>query len=307
MSLSCATGSTIAHESASPSLAYVTLQGNSYSGAEPTWTVYLASRWGATYPPSNAQDDGDNVGASGSWSAVVGPLTADKTYYFQAEANSGESAEALGAVRAKKTGAVVATASTPTSSNVAATTADIACDYLPNVLESTATAQLQYKRTTDPTWTNAGTAGTLGGYVTRSATASLTGLDPNTQYQVRLVITRNVSAGGTSVTSASASFTTISAAPFLTNNQASGVSYDNANLNATVEVPTGGTCRVRFEYGEETGPPFSFTTAWQEFLTAGTFNVQQHVTGLTPSTLYHYDSRVGWPSPGYENEKWSDA
>src|SRR3989304_3882285 len=234
MALIVNTGSVVSNAASDPATAYEQLLGNSWSGATYAFAEY--TQWGISSVPENEQVDGIVYGyPSGSWTSVVGPLTADKTYKFRAKGEDGVPSSDVGTTKSKKTGAVVASASTPTSSAITSTTATIACNYYPNVLESTASAQLQYKRTVDPTWINAGTPGTLGGYVQRSATAALSGLLPSTQYQVRLVITRTTSTD-TSLTSATASFTTLAGEPAVTTDAASSVASASAILNGTLDI-----------------------------------------------------------------------
>ena len=243
--------------------------------------------------------DGSSGSADGSWSTGDTGLEADTTHTAKAKAiftywkwtgsyYVQSSVTKTGYQKSKKLQALIATASTPTYSNVLITTADIACNYVPNVTDSTSSAQLQYKKNSDSTWINAGTPNAGGGYATLSATASLTGLSGNTVYNVRLVITRTTTTN-TSVVSATASFTTQPDTPTLTAETATNITSSGAQLNGTVN-PQGFTTDVYIDWGSSSGvyPNAVFIAQYSD---STLHNVSTTISGLTPSTTYYYRTR----------------
>ncbi len=179
---------------------------------------------------------------NGTYYPAASSLSADRTVLGRGRVSwdysfGGCSGTANGATLYKRTKAMVATAQTPGSASVTATTATIDCDYTPNVNESSCSAQLKYKKTADSTWTSAGSPKTTGGYSQINESEAITGLDGETQYQVKLVITRGTQ-NDTSLTSAIASFTTLADTPEVTTDAATGVTSDTASLNATVDHNT---------------------------------------------------------------------
>jgi len=246
-----ATGSLTTSAASASDNGNLTLQGSSWNFSEGTYdeltSIDLYHQWGITLVDENQESDGSDSSESGSWTTGNNGLIADNTYKTRAKGVfhwrqfsppatwTNKTTTKTGTTKNKKTGAVVASASTPAGSNATSSTADISCNYYPNVNASTCSAQLQYKKSSDSEWTNGGTAATYGGYSQHAATASLTGLDASTQYQVRLVITRTTSTD-TSLTSSTGTFTTLAADPTVTTNAATGIGYQSAQLNATVDV-----------------------------------------------------------------------
>lgn len=285
MAASCSTGSISQQTASSQSNAIVQWLGNSWSGGP---GASYGMQWGVSVVTENSQVDGSSPYSSGSWNSVIGSLVADKVYKFRATV-----AGANGATKSKKTGAVVASASTPSSSAVTSTTATISCDYFPNVNESTSSAQLQYKKTTDPSWTNAGSPNTSGGYAEVTESEDLTGLEAATQYQVRLVITRTT-ATGTSLTSSTASFTTDAGVPTVTTDAASVVTNSSANLNATVTVNSGTGVEVYWMWGTTSGA-LDQTTSTQAVSSDGSFGV--NISGLSASTTYYFQAFTSFTTP----------
>lgn len=220
-------------------------------------------------------------------------LTADEAgYTWNARLNSSFFGNKNDVDLGFKSAAVTATASTPTYSLVTAYTARIACDYYPNVLDSTCSAQLQYKKTTDPTWTNAGTPNTTGGYAQVIGWyKEILGLTASTQYQVRLVITRTT-VNDTSLISSTASFTTLAGAPDITTDDASSIGSSSATLNATVDPNTIST-DVTFEWDTDSGAPYANETSPAENFTGdGNQSVSKGITGLSFSTPYYFRAKA---------------
>jgi len=282
---SVATGSTVMGTPTTPNNAQCTIQGSSYSGF--TGTVAKYHQWGVSSVSENSGYDGDGDPPSGGWTTAITPLVADKTYLFRVYAYDYEvDGTYYGSTKSRRTGAMLATASAPASSNVGQSTATISCLYYPNCYQSTATVWLEYKKTTDSTWTTAGSQDTgKTGYSQLSISRDLSGLDPSTQYQFRLQITRSTVNNG-SFTSSTSSFTTEVAGPTLTTENANGIGFSTATLNATVN-PNDITTDVTFEYGtspgvygSETSPPTELTGDTDQEVTA--------TISVSPLTTYYF-------------------
>jgi hypothetical protein len=194
--------------------------------------------------------------------------------------------DAYGATKYAKTASVGASASTPTSSNITASSATVSCYYYPNVLESTSSAKLQYKKASNPEWLDAGAANTTGGYSQVLESKPLSGLSGGTQYQVRLVITRTVAnADGQTYISAIHSFNTLPAAPAISTDPATSVSYDSATLNGSL-THSGFDGDAYFRYGTDPNLATYTQTAFQPKTASGA--VTQAISGLASSTTYYF-------------------
>lgn len=143
--------------------------------------------------------------------------------------------------------AVDATADDPTISNITSVSADLACDYFPNTDESDATVTLQYKRSVDPAWIDAGASDVVSGYAELSIARSIAGLAAATQYDVRLKIVRTT-ANSTTAYSDTVNFTTSAAAPTITTGVATNLTGVSATLNGIVN-PNGIATTYYFDYG----------------------------------------------------------
>lgn len=264
-------------------------------GGENT-TKYI--QWGiGSY--STERNDGTSSSTDASWSGSVTSLNSDVTYQTRAAAVDNIYGTKFGGGKIRKMNAPVASASTPGSSAITSTTATIDCTYTPNVSESTCSAQLQYKRTSDGTWTDAGAAQTTGGFSSTSVSRDITGLDVSTQYQIRLVITRTTN-NDTSTTSATASFTTLAGEPTVTTDAATTVGAHSAILNGTLDINEGTGVNCYFKY-DTVSPPVGTTTANQSMSADGNF--EQEITGLTASTLYYFQAFDSFSTPtGSPNE-----
>ena len=136
-----------------------------------------------------------------------------------------------------KSHAVTATASEPSSANIDHNSAEISAAFYPNTLDSTATVQLQYKKTVDSEWTNFGDSAESDGYAedtTSLSSVSLTGLDSSTSYDVRMYMTRDT-VNATELYSDTHTFETTAGTPAVTTDAASSVAHASATLNATVD------------------------------------------------------------------------
>lgn len=238
--------------------------GNYIEGA--TGTIQYTIGTGGTY--SNLTPDH----ASYSYQAGLGSGWGEKVYF--------------------KSGAKAATSSTPTSSSITDTTATIACNFYPNTLSSSCTASLQYKKTTDPGWTEA-TNKASSGYSQDSISYPLTGLDSDTNYSVRLVLTRTT-INDTSLTSSTHTFDTDPGVPEITTNAASSVTHSAATLSQDVTINSGTGVEYYWKYGE-TSPPTDTTTAKTGISADNTVTIG--ITGLSASTLYYHQAFVDFTSP----------
>lgn len=288
-----------------PAGTYMQLYSNAWSGDLINFAGgNLYSQWGYGSADDHEQYDGfTGAGVedrTGHWTSVVGPVNADTTIKVRVRVYwVGKGFSSLGTTKQKKSNALAASASAPTYSAVTAATATVACNYFPNVNESVASAQLQYKRTVDSTWINAGTAGTLGGYVQRNVSADLVDLLPSTSYDVRLVITRTTQTG-TTLTSSTTSFTTLAGEPTVTTDAATGVTATGAVLNGTLDINEGTGVNVHFVW-DTVNPPVANVTADQPMSADGAF--QQAISGLSASTPYYFKAVVTFTTPtGSPNE-----
>ncbi len=234
------------------------------------------------------------LGDSAPYYPAQAKLECDRTYVWRARVNAYDGgtfppvvmATAWGTTKSQKTNAVTAVAGAPSSSAVTSVTASVACSYYPNTYESSASAQLQYKRNVDPGWTNAGSADVGTGYSLRNVAANLTGLLPATLYDVRLVVTRTTN-NDTSLTSATAQFTTLGAEPTITTNAASVVTGTTATLNGTVN-PNSIATTYFFDYGTTVAYELGSTAAQGPNAGAVPVAYNQAIGPLTAGQLYHF-------------------
>ncbi len=184
-----------------------------------------------------------------------------------------------------KTYAITATTSVPTSSGITSVQATIQCNYFPNTQVSTASVKLQYKRTVDSIWIDAGAADVTSGYSQQTITRTITGLLAATQYDVRLTMTRTT-VNETTLTSATHQFSTTGAAPTVVTNNATNISVAGTTLNGTVN-PNGVSTTYWFDYGLTTA--YGTSTAVQGPSSGGSPIPFSAVTGvLLPDSVYHF-------------------
>lgn len=289
---SCTTGSTVMGTPTTPSNAQCTLQGNSWTGFS-NYCDY-GYNWGVSSVGENDSGITGNGGTSGGWTDVVSPLSADKTYKFRAWALDVGVGTYYGSVKTRKTNAMAATASAPTSSAVTSEGATISCNYYPNTLESLATVLLEYKRTVDTTWIQAGVTDTgKSGYSLLNISRTLTGLDPSTQYDFRLRLTRTTN-NLTTLTSASGSFTTTAGVPAVTTDAPSNLAARSATLNGTLALNAGTDVNCYFMWGTD-NPPTQNQTANQPLAADGSFS--EDISGLSPSTTYYVQAFASFTYP----------
>ena len=136
-------------------------------------------------------------------------------------------------------------------------------------------------------------AGDGSGAVTVQTSA--TGLSPNSPYVVRLVATN----GAGYVESSQESFMTAAAAPTVTTEPATAITFSKATLHGTVNANnTAGT--YHFEYGTDT--TYGSSTPARSIEGGFPTPVSAAISGLDARTTYHYrvvaDNGVGSPSEG---------
>ena len=93
-----------------------------------------------------------------------------------------------------KTNAMAMAGGNIQATNIQQSSATIDSDYNPRTHESNATVWLEYKRSADSTWIQAGSADVVSGFhgsVPLNISRNLSGLDPGTQYDFRLRASRN--------------------------------------------------------------------------------------------------------------------
>jgi hypothetical protein len=239
-------------------------------------------------------------------------LDADRSYkvrakvyfeWFDHSSGTDKNTTKYGTTKSKRTGAVLATASTPTASSITSTTATIACNYFPNVLQSPCSAQLYYRKSSDSDWTPAGTANTTGGYSQVAESENITGLTSATQYRIKLVITRDTTLSPSYpndnlITSAEGVFTTLEGTPTVTTNPASSVTSAGATLQATVDVNDyANNCNVTWVYNTTSPPDLGGTTvAYANNPIAADGSISTAITGLASSQIYYAKASVSWTS-----------
>ena len=123
-----------------------------------------------------------------------------------------------------------------------------------------------------------------GGSAPVAATATLTGLLPNTEYHARIVGAN----GGGSIYGDDVTFTTSPAAPTLdgTGPFASAITADGARLNATIN-PNGSDTTYHLDYGTTTAYG-SVTADATTGASQGDMAVTADLASLTPGTVYHF-------------------
>ena len=256
-------------------------------GAPFETTITKRFLYGLSNPPGTQTNHGASTAVSGSYSSGVAGLLADTVYYARHRVD-GDCGDAYGAVGSKKLNAQVAVMPAPGSSSVTATTATITSNtYTANVVASTYTVTLYYKKTTDPSYTSAG-SGTAN-----PLTANLTGLSSNTQYQFYAEIVRTTN-NNTTLASSVGNFTTLAGEPEITTVAASSVATTTATLNSTLDINEGTGVTVYWKWGTD-NPPTQNTTASQAASADGPFSVG--ITGLIASTTYYHKAYTAFSTP----------
>jgi len=190
-------------------------------------------------------------------------------------------------------------------------------EFIPSTKDSTVTLYIQYKKTSDGTWTTgAALKSSQSGYTSRNCgSTTVSGLDPDTSYDFRYRLDRSATSNPTTdYYSSSSSASTLPDVPEVTTNPAtgvnagvSGVSNDGgATLNATVDRNNKTDLEWRFAYDTTpTGGVYGNTTAWTASTTEPE-EVQSVIGSLSESTEYGYRVEVRWDS-GVETDEGSEV
>jgi hypothetical protein len=183
-------------------------------------------------------------------------------------------------------GADPPTATVSAPSDVTATSATLQGTINPH-----GAARYRFEYSSDGvSWTAAGPDRYISGGSSVPTSATVTGLEPNTVYRVRIVASKQTSLTTvTSAMSAEASFMTDAAPPDATTLGSADRTDTSAQLRGLVD-PNGSATSYRFEYGPA-GGSFDNSVPVPD-ASAGSGNspemVVQQVTGLLPATAYHY-------------------
>jgi len=254
----------------------------------------------------NTTQYGELIPEGGGPFPISAALTraSDEDHVFRAVHHQyGTGNTVYGSTLGVKTRAVTATADTPAAGTITADGAILTCDFFPNTADSTVTAKFQHREDGETIWTDDTASGyATSGYAETTATATLTGLDPETTYEYRFVVTRTT-VNETTLTGSIVEFTTAADEPQVTTAAASSVGSTSATLNATID-PNGITCIVRFGYGDNDAGSvqgnWDNVTSLQEFSGDGDQAVSASLGAgfLTSSTLYYFRAFVDFPYPG---------
>ena len=216
-------------------------------------------------------------------SAVLTGLTANTTYHYRVVADNGGGL-VNGGDMDFTTPFAAPTATTRAATGVSASIATL--NGLVNPNGSSTDVTFEYGTTASYGSTAPATTGTLNGDSTATdVSAALTGLTPSTPYHFRVVA---VNSGGTT-NSADRTFTTL-VAPTATTSAATGVSATSASLRGLVNA-NGSNTTVTFLYGLTTG--YGSTASAGGTLTGVSATaVSAALSGLTPSTIYHFQVKA---------------
>jgi hypothetical protein len=153
---------------------------------------------------------------------------------------------------------------------------------IPNI--ATTTYRVEYKKSSDSDWQEYAADLPIGsGKTSLPFTSGVSQLAPNTEYDVRVVVTKPYGYGPVYATR---SFTTLSAPPEVQAASTSNVTAHSVDFNALIN-PLGSATSYHFDYG----PTPSYGQSTAEISIPGTPHSAQHVAvhveGLEP-VVYHY-------------------
>jgi hypothetical protein len=142
-----------------------------------------------------------------------------------------------------------------------------------------------YGNTTSP-------ATAISGSTSTAVTANITGLNTNTVYNYRTVLTRP---GQSNIYGSNQTFTTSQLiAPTVSTSAATNVVQTSATLNGSANANNNSNCSVAFEWGTTTS--YGNTTSPAAPVTgANSTPVSFNLTGLTPGTTYNYRAVLSRP------------
>jgi hypothetical protein len=252
----------------------------------------------AAYPgigDYNMSVDGATYGSL-IYGVTGAPLDCDTTYQYRAGYGGADGGSPVayryGGTATLKTYAIDPTIPTPTLSGATSSAITADGNWTPGTSESSASLNLQYKKSSDSSWTtHASSAGTGTGYTGRAATQlTASSLDPATSYDFRYQVVRATTTNPTTTFyGATATLSTLSSAPTITTEDATALDYDRATLNGSIDPNTLSTDGT-FEWGLTTG--YGNTTSPASTITGdGSQSFSKGITGLASSTLYHYRSK----------------
>jgi phosphodiesterase/alkaline phosphatase D-like protein len=210
--------------------------------------------------------------------AITG-LALGTTYHYRAVATNG-SGTVNGADMTFTTGVTPPTVSTDAATSVNTTSAVLNGTVNANGLSTS--VSFQWGFTTAYGLSNPASPGFVTGTSNTAVSFNPTTILPNTTYHYR-VVAQN--AGGT-IYGADMSFTTL-AVPTVVTNAASPVTTTSATLNGTA-IAHNQSSVVTFEYGTTTAYGTTVTADQSPVTGSTTTTVSKAITGLTPSTTYHY-------------------
>lgn len=256
----------------------------SSSGLDILVDTYVQYGYASGSVNDNDQVLGRDEATSYTRNTTIG-LDADTNYQWRGLAINVDTGQTgTGSTQNFKTNAAQPTCPTPSSSSITGTSATITANsYNMNVVASSGTAYLQYKKASAGSWTTATSSVTTSG----NLSSNLTGLSMGTLYDVRVLIERNTE-NATSVAGTTHQFTTL--APSATTNAASDITSTTATLNGTYNAQNaviGAPVTVRFEWGST--PSYGNTVTITTSATgSGSTPTSTGLTGLTPSTTYYF-------------------
>jgi hypothetical protein len=189
----------------------------------------------------------------------------------------------------------------PTLSNETAFTMDVDGSVNLGTLETTVNLYVEYKKVVGSTWTRltTPTLSSTGESAQAITTETLTGLEPETSYNVRFYLDRSGTTNTTKTyVGTAATLTTLPDVPSVTTNPASGVTAGTqgvpndgtAILHATVDQNSKET-EWRFQYGSVAVDDNS--TSWTDISTEPE-DVSYGLSTLSESTTYDFRCQVRW-------------
>lgn len=230
------------------------------------------------------------------WNDAVANLDCDETYWWRAKATSYTTSlyeTHTSAAKSFKTYAVDPTISTPSLSGETSSSVTVDGTWTPGTSETTVGCYVQYKKSSDGTWTTFGQADSDSGYSSLNIDSTVvTGLDPETSYDFRLRVYRPDCSNPTTVyDGSSASTSTTAYTPIVTTNAASSVAHNSATLSATVDHNTvDGNLSWRYDTSDPgtpddtSGTEVSYASNPITEDGSGTYGI----SGLSASTTYYF-------------------
>lgn len=282
-----------------------------------TMTAYVTSNSVADYAEdlwnywgysSNPTSNGTYVtGKSGNppgtkWGdKVVTTITCDTTFYWRPYGIWYDEFDTInyqgygsGGTTAHLSWAVDPTVGTPSLSSETSSSVTVDGSWTPATNETTVSLTVQYKKTSDGTWTTWGSTSDTGtGYVSLSIDqTTITGLDAETSYDFRFYVNRSGTSNSTTTYYGSTATTsTLADTPSVTTLASTSITNNSATMRATVDHNTvDGNLSWRYHTADP-GTPDDTTGTEASYdsnpVTAdGTYT--KGISSLTASTTYYY-------------------